>query len=360
MSFATWVIDGVETDGQVARQAIGALIGAAGGLVAAGNLECTQKGTPNMSVQVAVGSCWVPGFPTGGTNPYFFRNSATYERVIAAAGATNPRVDTVVVRIKDKAEEGAGEEALIEALKGTETSEATLANLDGIASVPNGCYVLAYVLVPAKATTIVTVDIKNVAKPVASALWPLAITSSTTSVVAALGQHVEMLVNAGNTVTLPTPSTNAIVAVSSPLVESKVKTSAGVIIGDFTNANEIKLAAGQHLLLGGDGTNWIIIAGEPKLETVYSGLAAYTSGTEIEPSPTRGATVIGHVLIPGTGEPIATFTIGGVASIKVGDGEPKAGANDAYFPFSFPINPGQKWSAVLAGGASLKYQTLIH
>jgi hypothetical protein len=166
MSFATWVIDGVETDGQVARQAIGALIGAAGGLVAAGNLECTQKGTPNMSVQVAVGSCWVPGFPTGGTNPYFFRNSATYERVIAAAGATNPRVDTVVVRIKDKAEEGAGEEALIEALKGTETSEATLSNLDGIASVPNGCYVLAYVLVPAKATTIVTVDIKNVAVPV--------------------------------------------------------------------------------------------------------------------------------------------------------------------------------------------------
>jgi hypothetical protein len=147
------------------RQQLGSLVGSAGGLVVAGNLELTQKGTPNMSVQVAAGSCWIPGFPAGGTNPYFFNNSATYERTIAASGS-EPRVDTVVVQIKDEAYEGTGHEPVIEVLKGVEASGTTLGNLKGIASVPHGCLVLGYVLVEKSASSIVTADIQQAAEVV--------------------------------------------------------------------------------------------------------------------------------------------------------------------------------------------------
>jgi hypothetical protein len=163
MTFTAWPIDGHASDSQVIRQQAGSLVAAAGGLVAAGNLELTQKATPNMSVQVAAGSCWVPGFPAGGVNPYFFNNSAAYERTIAASG-TEPRVDTIVVQVKDEAYEGTGHEPVIEALKGKEETGVTLGNLKGIATVPHGCLVLGYVFVEKSATSIVTADIKNVAE----------------------------------------------------------------------------------------------------------------------------------------------------------------------------------------------------
>jgi hypothetical protein len=162
MGFTSHAIDTVSNDAQVMRQAFGSLIGSTGGLVATGDLQLTQKGTPNMSVQVAAGSCWVPGFPAGGINPYFFNNSATYERSIVASGS-EPRVDTIVVQMLDKAYEGSQAEPVIEALKGVEATGTTLANLKGIATVPSACLVLGYVFVEKGASSIVTVDIKNVA-----------------------------------------------------------------------------------------------------------------------------------------------------------------------------------------------------
>ena len=166
MTIAAWAIDNLSSDASIIRNSLGSLIGSAGGLQAKGALELTQKGTPNMSVIVnggspAEGGAWVPGFTNSG--PYYCYNNADFELVIATAGATNPRVDTIVLRVKDAAIEGTGHEPLFEALKGAEETGATLGNKKGIAAVPNACLVIGYVLVPAKATSIVTADIENVA-----------------------------------------------------------------------------------------------------------------------------------------------------------------------------------------------------
>jgi hypothetical protein len=168
MTLTTWAVDEHLSDAQVIRQSIGSLIGAAGGLVAAGGLALTQKGTPNMSVLVAGGTpaeggCWLPGYTTS-TGPYYFQNSASYEQVIETAGASNPRVDTIIARVYDTNLDSSGKhEPILAALKGAEESGCTLANKKGVAAVPKSSLVLGYVLVEAKASSIVTADIANVA-----------------------------------------------------------------------------------------------------------------------------------------------------------------------------------------------------
>lgn len=168
MSLTAWPIDEYTSDAQVIRQQIGSLIGAAGGLVAAGGLEGTQKGTPSMAVLIkggtpAEGGLWIPGYTTT-TGPTYFQNTATYEQVIEAAGASNPRVDTIVARIYDTSLDSSGKhEPVFQALRGAEETGVTLANKKGAAAVPKNCVVLMYVLVPAKASSIVTADIENVA-----------------------------------------------------------------------------------------------------------------------------------------------------------------------------------------------------
>lgn len=169
MTLTAWPIDEHPSDAEVIRQAYGSLIGAAGGLVASGGLAVSQKGTPAMAVLVAGGTpaeggLWIPGY-TATTGPTYFQNSATYEQPIEAAGASNPRIDTIVARVYDTNLDSSGKhEPAIEALRGKEETGVTLAaKKSSPAAVPKNCYILAYVLVPSKAASIVTADIENLA-----------------------------------------------------------------------------------------------------------------------------------------------------------------------------------------------------
>jgi hypothetical protein len=60
---------------------------------------------------------------------------------------------------------------------------------------------------------------------------------------------------------------------------AKVVASGGAKInGDFVSeAAELNLTTGQHLLLRSNGTNWLILAGEPKREQKYA-QKAFTKG----------------------------------------------------------------------------------
>lgn len=173
---------------QLFRQAISTLISAAGGLVSAGALAISQKATPNMSVEIlggkpTEGSVWVPGTTSAGIQGlYYCYNSATRNLAIEASGATNPRVDTIIARVYDQQYAGAQNEWKLESIKGAEEAGVTLANLKGIGVVPASSFVLGYVLVPAKATTIVTADIANVGAPMKLA----ALTATTTGAYASV------------------------------------------------------------------------------------------------------------------------------------------------------------------------------
>lgn len=144
---------------EIFRDAVGSLLGTAG-IVTAGDLALTQKGTPNMSVEMAAGQVWVKG-TTAGSGLYYSRNTAALNIAIPASNVTNPRIETIVIRVKDEAYEGALNEVLAEAVKGTAEAGATLANKKGAGAVPNSSIVVGYVLVPANATTIVTANIET-------------------------------------------------------------------------------------------------------------------------------------------------------------------------------------------------------
>lgn len=90
------------------RRMIAALTADAEGVVGSGDLAVSEKsGTPDMSVDVAIGRWFVKGTETTFQGTYFLENDAVKNITIAAADASNPRKDLIVALIEDAAD-GAG------------------------------------------------------------------------------------------------------------------------------------------------------------------------------------------------------------------------------------------------------------
>ena len=137
------------------RRAVGSVLNTAGGVVALGDLAVTANSPAAMNVLVASGSIWIPGTTNTAQGMYHCFNDASVTLSIAAASATNPRIDTIVAQVEDAAYAGATNAWKLAVVTGTATVGATLANLTGAGAVPASSLVLAYVLVAANATTIV-------------------------------------------------------------------------------------------------------------------------------------------------------------------------------------------------------------
>ena len=156
---------------QLLRQMVAALFGAtqpgtlaagAGGVVNAGDLAVTQNGTPNMSVNVAGGSAFIPQTRAANSGLVYGLNDATVNKAIATADATNPRVDLVCAVVNDTAYTGSLNTWALTVVTGTPTAGATLSNLNGAGALPAAAIPLAYVLVPASSSSVVTANIADV------------------------------------------------------------------------------------------------------------------------------------------------------------------------------------------------------
>lgn len=120
-----------------------------------------QRGAgANMSVDVGVASTRMGARITStasSPNRYEF-NGAQLNATIAAADATNPRIDVVYLASP------ASKDSVVPTVgvaTGTATAGATLSNRTGTASVPAGAMILADVLIDAAAATIVTAKIRD-------------------------------------------------------------------------------------------------------------------------------------------------------------------------------------------------------
>lgn len=127
----------------------------------------------NMSVDVNPGSAYValtnggkrrlrlPAQSNSGT-PGTPNAADNWLTTFLAADATNPRIDRVVLTVRDTSIDGTGaSDSALRVIAGTPTSGATLANLNGAAAVPANSMLLANVLVPNAATTVVTGNIAD-------------------------------------------------------------------------------------------------------------------------------------------------------------------------------------------------------
>lgn len=141
------------------RQMFGGLI-AVEGVHVSGDLAVTQRAAgANMSVDVAAGSAFITDDHATGGGFYAYTLAAATNYAVGTADPTNPRIDRVVVRVRDAALGDAANDQGPVVLAGTPTAAANLTNLNGAASVPGSSLLLANVLVPAASSSVTTANI---------------------------------------------------------------------------------------------------------------------------------------------------------------------------------------------------------
>lgn len=121
----------------------------------AAELQVTQNGTPNMSVNVAAGHAWIDGTESATQGVYHGYNDATKNLVIAASDPTNPRKDLVVAKVQDAAYSGATNAWTLAVVTGTPAAS------PAEPAVPANAVVLAMINVAALATTITNANITD-------------------------------------------------------------------------------------------------------------------------------------------------------------------------------------------------------
>ena len=176
------------------------------GIAAAGDLLVSEKsGTPNMSVDVAVGSCLITGTESATQGAYWLENLAVLNVVISASDATNPRKDLIVAKVQDSDFSGATDAGSIVVVTGTP------AGSPAEPTVPDNAVVLAMVDVAALASSVVDANVTDRR-------------TSTTGQdrLAAMGG----VTVAASTAQLPTSPTEGLMAWQSDTAQMKVYTSA--------------------------------------------------------------------------------------------------------------------------------------
>jgi hypothetical protein len=142
------------------RRFLSALIGGEG-VVTSGDMAVAQRAAgANLSVDVAAGQAVVQGDSITNQGMYYAYNDGVVNVTgFTAAHATLPRVDRVLLRVRDAFHGDAANDVAFVIVTGTATAGATLTNLAGAAAVPGSQLLLANVLIPAAATTITTANI---------------------------------------------------------------------------------------------------------------------------------------------------------------------------------------------------------
>lgn len=124
------------------------------------DLAVTQRAAgANMSVDVAAGSAAIQDDHATGGGFYAYTLATATNYPVGTADPTNPRIDRVVIRVRDAALGDAANDIGPFVVAGTPTAGATLANLNGAASVPGSSLLLANILIPAAGTSVTTANI---------------------------------------------------------------------------------------------------------------------------------------------------------------------------------------------------------
>lgn len=171
------------------RQLLGSLLGSGvSGVASSGALAVTEKsGTPTMSVDVAAGGCVIASSRSTAQGTYHAYNDAVVNVPLSAADATNPRIDRVLVQVRDE-EQDAGltdNDVRIFVEQGTPAASPTVPTIS-----VDDYLELAQVLVPASATSITNSDITDKRRQVVARGGVLPCTATTRPSSPFVGQQI--------------------------------------------------------------------------------------------------------------------------------------------------------------------------
>jgi hypothetical protein len=119
-------------------------------------MAVSQNGSPNMSVNVATGVVMMAGSEGATQASYVAVAPSITNVVITAANATLPRIDLIVVNVRDSAYSGANNDWQMQAIAGTPNASPVAP------AAPANSVILAQVLVGANVTTITNANITDV------------------------------------------------------------------------------------------------------------------------------------------------------------------------------------------------------
>ena len=139
------------------------------GVFAAGDCKVTAAAAGGMRVDVAAGMAAIKGdsgVPGTGLSQglYLVVNDAAIANALtfSASHATLPRLDQVVLRVRDSSDLGSGaDDAVLEIVEGVATAGATLDNRTGAAALPNDRLRLADVLIPAASVAVAAGNVRD-------------------------------------------------------------------------------------------------------------------------------------------------------------------------------------------------------
>ena len=143
------------------------------GIVSATDLAVSQNGTPNMSVNVAGGLAFIRGTESASQGVYGGYNDAAVNLAVSASDPTNPRIDLVVLKVRDSFYSGAAADLSLAVVTGTPAAS------PAAPAVPNNALVLAQVAIAATSTTVLNAAITD-KRTRAAALGAAIVCTSTT------------------------------------------------------------------------------------------------------------------------------------------------------------------------------------
>ena len=126
------------------------------GIIGSTSLAVTQNGTPNMSVNIAVGWAAIVGTSTTTQGTYVSYNDAVVNAAIATAPSSNSRIDLVCLTVNDAYYSGSTNNVVVNVVTGTVAASPVAP------STPANSIALAQVLVGTSVTSIITANITDV------------------------------------------------------------------------------------------------------------------------------------------------------------------------------------------------------
>lgn len=205
------------------------------GIIGSSSLTVTENSPAGMSVRVATGWAAIVGTTQANMGVYTFYNDATTTLTVTTADPTNPRIDRVVVTVRDAYYTGAYNDVIFQVLAGTPAGSPTAP------AVPANSISLATIAVGATVTQINTANITDTRVAVTTNL--------------PVGDITEVQGGTGITVTsgtgpIPSVAINSTVTTLTGTQTLTNKTLTTPVISTITNTGTLTLPTSTDTLVG--------------------------------------------------------------------------------------------------------------
>jgi hypothetical protein len=216
------------------------------GILGASDLAVTANGTPNMSVNVALGWAAIVGDYATNMGAYVAYNDATQNLVITAASGSNPRIDRIVATVSDSYYTGSLNQVAFQVVAGTPAAS------PAAPAIPTNSISLATVLVGTSVTSIVSGNITDTRSLSSTSFVTLSGTDTLTNktltspVINDPKLNLSLNAQTGTTYTFVLADNGKLVTASNASAQTySIPTNATAAFAIGTQINLIQIGAGQ-------------------------------------------------------------------------------------------------------------------